>query len=79
MFASQSSSSDSPAVQNSEGVSPILLMDVSNLADGIMSTSLACSTLERALFALERVDVVAKDLFFFPNASNRESRVSSGK
>lgn len=58
---------------------PILLMDVSILADGIMSTSLACLMRSRANNARERVGFVPNDLFFSPNASNRERRVSSGK
>ena len=79
MFLSQSISTYNPAVQKSDGVSPILAMNVSISEEGIMSGSLACLIRSRALFARERLSLVLEDSFFFPNASNRESRVSSGK
>lgn len=79
MFLSQSSSTDNPEVQKSDGVSLILATNVSISEDGIMSGSLACSMRSRALFARDRLGLVPEDSFFFPNASNRESRVSSGK
>lgn len=68
MFVSKSIS-DIPAVQKSEEVSPILGIDVSVLADGIISTSITCSMRSRALFARERVGVVLEDLFFLRKRS----------
>lgn len=44
-----------------------------------MSGSLARLMRSRAFFARDRLGLVLEDSFFFPNASNRESRVSSGK
>ena len=79
MFASQSSSTDNSAVQKLIGLSPTFAIDVSNSGDGIMSISFACSMRPRALSARNQLDLVLEDLFLFPNASNKESRISSGK
>ena len=54
-------------------------MDASLSDDGIMSISFAFLTRSRALSARDRLGLVPEDLVFFPNASNRESCISSGK